>query len=801
MKLDAADDDKGMPLTRQPPDPAGGQDPAQRPGYWPAWLVSALALAFLLTQFWFLPATSDIDFSGLVAEGIISLIPLAGLFVVRQLRRTPHIFWPMLAGLSLLLFSHLADALDEVRIQPDIIGILVEDGLAVLGYAFLVWGLMRWVRFNQRNLMEIQALTVGLEQRVAERTATLEVEMVERQQAERSLLDSERRYRELNAVLEQRVEERTAEVRAANAQLREREERLEFILDGSRLGTWDWNITSGEVIRNRYWAEMLGFTPQQVEDATVNGWLELVHPEDRARASQSIDDHLAGRTSLHEVEYRMRTREGGYRWILDRARITRRDEEGRPLRMSGTHEDITSRKQAQQELEASSQRLMTVLNAMEAQIYLADMETHEILFLNQSIINVFGKAEGQVCYQVLQGLEAPCPFCTNDKLVSANGQPTGVYHWEFQNQFNQRWYDLRDCAVRWTDGRLARMEIATDITERKETEIRLRQSEERFRLVADHALDNIWTMDLNHRLRYISPSIQTLVGYTVEEYLALTPEQQLMPGSLAVALDYFVGLDERLAAGQPVAEYVFRNEIELRAKDGTGIWTEIIANPLVDEAGRMVELAGVTRDIRERKRYEAELQQAREATETANRALQSANAELQRLASTDRLTGIWNRAHFEHAVETEINRAKRYGEPLSLLLFDIDHFKVINDTYGHLVGDQVLIDLTRRVGDRLRAMDVLARWGGEEFVVLMPHCGAVEAMRVAEKLRALVQARPFATVGQVTSSFGVAVFQPADDLDTWLKRADDDLDTWLKRADDALYAAKAAGRNQVCQGG
>ena len=369
----------------------------------------------------------------------------------------------------------------------------------------------------------------------------------------------------------------------------------------------------------------------------------------------------------------MRTRDGGYRWILDRARIVSRDEAGRPLRMSGTHEDITDRKHIQEVLEEGHRRLMTVLNAMEATIYVADMDTHEILFLNQSARQTFGPVEGQLCYQVLQGLDAPCPFCTNDQLLNTDGSPAGVCAWEFQNQLNQRWYDLRDCAVRWTDGRLVRMEIATDITERKHMELRLRQSEERFRLVADHALDNIFVMGPDYRHRYLSPSIQSLVGYSIAEYQELTLDQMLMPDSLLVAMDYFGSLDGHRAAGRSLTDFPFRGEIELRTKEGTGIWTEIICTPVVDDEGRLLEFAGVTRDIRERKRYEAQLQQAWEAAEAANRALQSANGELQRLATTDRLTGIWNRAHFDEVAAQETARAARYGEPLSLLLFDIDH--------------------------------------------------------------------------------------------------------------------------------
>lgn len=262
----------------------------------------------------------------------------------------------------------------------------------------------------------------------------------------------------------------------------------------------------------------------------------------------------------------------------------------------------------------------------------------------------------------MQGLEAPCPFCTNDRLVTADGQPSGVHAWEAENLITQRWYDLRDGAVRWTDGRLVRMEVATDITERKHMELRLRHREE-------------------------------------------------------------------------------------------------------------------------------ELRQARDATECANQALQVANIELSRLATTDPLTGTWNRRHFEEAAALEAERAQRYAVPLSLLLFDIDHFKAVNDHYGHQVGDQVLVTLINAVRAHLRAMDLLARWGGEEFVILLPHCNAAEAVKVADKLRLLVAELPFPVVGQVTVSVGAGELGPEETLDAW-----------LKRVDDALYAAKAGGRNRVCLG-
>ncbi|RJP85570.1 MAG: PAS domain S-box protein [Desulfobacteraceae bacterium] len=139
--------------------------------------------------------------------------------------------------------------------------------------------------------------------------------------------------------------------------LRESEERLAFVLEGSQLGYWDWNIETGDVKRNERWAEMLGYTLREIE-FNVKQWTDLHHPDDREAAWKSIQDHLEGCTDVHKIEYRMRTKDGQYKWILDCARVVKRDAQGRPLRMSGTHTDITDRRQAEEERE----RLQAQLN-------------------------------------------------------------------------------------------------------------------------------------------------------------------------------------------------------------------------------------------------------------------------------------------------------------------------------------------------------------------------------------------------------------------------------------------------------
>ena len=167
-------------------------------------------------------------------------------------------------------------------------------------------------------------------------------------------------------------------------------------------------------------------------------------------------------------------------------------------------------------------------------------------------------------------------------------------------------------------------------------------------------------------------------------------------------------------------------------------------------------------------------------------ALEARLAELEQLSATDRLTGAWNRHHLERTVRREIGGALRYRHPLSMLLFDVDHFKKINDTFGHSVGDQVLQALTAAIVGGTRPSDSLYRWGGEEFVLLAPDTAFADAAVVAERVRGVIEAHEFPRVGRVTVSVGVAELLVGEDLAAW-----------FERADRAVYAAKAAGRNRV----
>ncbi len=132
--------------------------------------------------------------------------------------------------------------------------------------------------------------------------------------------------------------------------LKEREEQLRFVLEGSELGFWDWNLETQSVKRNERWAIMLGYTYEEIQQTTQQ-WTDFIYPDDRERAWASIKDVLEGRSLIHKIEYRMLHKDGGYRWILDQAKVMQRDNNGNPIRMCGTHTDVTDRKNMELELE------------------------------------------------------------------------------------------------------------------------------------------------------------------------------------------------------------------------------------------------------------------------------------------------------------------------------------------------------------------------------------------------------------------------------------------------------------------
>lgn len=312
----------------------------------------------------------------------------------------------------------------------------------------------------------------------------------------------------------------------------------------------------------------------------------------------------------------------------------------------------------------------------------------------------------------------------------------------------------------------------SDFTPRKIAEDALRASEQRFRAILQTSPDGISMAELDGRLAFMSDPGLRQLGYEHSEQVIGRYVLDMVDPTEHARMTHYL---RDIIRGHTLRTEVFR---AIKA-DGTMFWLESNGEAMRDDSGRASGLIFVTRDVTERMQREMELQEIR-------RQLERSNSELERVARIDKLTGCWNRRHFEEKIEHKRSHAQRSGRPLSLLLFDIDHFKSINDRHGHSVGDQILCELARVVRENIRATDLLSRWGGEEFAILAPDSGLQDALRLGEKLRAAIEAHDFPEVGEVSISLGVAQI-----------RSGDTVDSWFRRADRALYQAKLGGRNRV----
>ena len=309
--------------------------------------------------------------------------------------------------------------------------------------------------------------------------------------------------------------------------------------------------------------------------------------------------------------------------------------------------------------------------------------------------------------------------------------------------------------------------IYRDVTERKRTEDALKKSEEQYRTLIELASDGIFLANSDGNYIEVNSAGCQLLNYTRAEILQLTMREIVRP------IPNRTEILKELRDGK-----AFLVECDMIRKDGIPVPVEINSRQLPD--GRFL---GIVRDITGRRHAEEKLRHANESLEAAHQKLRQSLAYEQQLARTDSLTGISNRHHFFEFASHAFSAAARYHRPLSIIMFDVDHLKQVNDTFGHAAGDTMLMQIAHAASEEMRSVDVLARYGGDEFIILLPETNAKQARFIADRICA--SARLFS----ITLSVGIAEFQN-DPLD-------ENVEIIIRHADKALYEAKANGRNCI----
>ena len=412
--------------------------------------------------------------------------------------------------------------------------------------------------------------------------------------------------------------------------------RLQAIIEGTRAGTWEWNVASGAIRVNDRWAEMLGYSIGELKPLTIKVWEQLCHPDDLAKSNAVFQRHFKGELPYYECVVRMRHKEGYWVWIQDRGRLISCTPAGKPEWVVGTHTDISDQY-------TSSQMLNKLAETVPGVIYMFRM---------------------------------------------------------------------------WPDG--------------------------------------------SYDFPYVSDGVVGLYG--------VGPEEVQAQGSVVFDLvhpDDLPGLLESIQESyQQLAQWNYEYRVLV---DGQQLWLQGVATPESEGEG-VVTWYGLVVDISQRKALEQKLV---------------------KLSVTDELTGLYNRRYLFERLTDLLEEKHRHQVPFSLVQVDLDWFKNINDTYGHLMGDEVLKAFSSTLRQRLRRGDIAGRTGGEEFLILLPHTDAQAAAELIEVIREAFMQTQFQSndqeLFQVSFSAGV----------TSVRNRDKQLDDLLARADAALYRAKRLGRNQV----
>lgn len=279
-------------------------------------------------------------------------------------------------------------------------------------------------------------------------------------------------------------------------------------------------------------------------------------------------------------------------------------------------------------------------------------------------------------------------------------------------------------------------------------------------------------------ITYVNSKFCEISGYSKSELIGRSHNIVRHPGMQKEA---FKELWDTIKDKKP-----WQGIIKNMQKDGTPYVVDSTVIPILDLDGDIVEYIAIRHDI-------TELENTKEQLRTINNLMKSKvdelylmTSSLEQQATIDKLTGIFNRDKFEECFSNKMNDAYRNNKKLSIILFDIDYFKKINDTYGHQLGDMVLQDIATVVANNVKISDVFARWGGEEFVILLPETDLEGAYLFAQKLRKLILEFSFTTVGKITASFGVGELHENENKMTL-----------FEKVDKALYQAKNNGRNRV----
>lgn len=413
--------------------------------------------------------------------------------------------------------------------------------------------------------------------------------------------------------------------------------------------------------------------------------------------------------------------------------------------------DYMKHKHTEEALHSERAQLLSLFDSIQEPIFVADMENYEIIYANKAIQRAYNRdLFGDLCYEVLMNRDQPCEFCTNSTLKALAYEP---YQWETYNQVLKRYYRVVDRMIRWPDDRDVRFEMAIDITDYKQAARELQTEKERLRVTLHSIGDGVISTNQQSAVLMMNEVAESLTAWWREEALGkplakvfrIFDEQSHLPQPDPAGQ----AMQMSRPQGAPLHRAI------LLDRNGLERSVEYSASPIKDVDGEVLGVVLVFRDITQQKKEEAEILY---------------------LSYHDSLTGLYNRTFFEREL-ARLNTERQM--PLSMIMGDVNGLKVANDAFGHQEGDKLLQAIAQLLRDSCRAEDIIARWGGDEFVILLPQTPSDAAHEICERV---TQACQTAYYGRTHVSIALGYATKED--------ADEDVMQVLRRAEDSMYKRK-----------
>jgi diguanylate cyclase (GGDEF)-like protein/PAS domain S-box-containing protein len=545
-----------------------------------------------------------------------------------------------------------------------------------------------------------------------------------------------------------------------------------YLMDGT---TQYWNTSS---------ERLYGYSAQE---AIGKNLLDLIiPPEIRDGVRQAIQQMAETGQPIPAAELSLMRKDGSRVSVYSSHAIV--SVPGRTPELFCLDIDLTERKRAEEMLKESEWRNRIVSELTTDYIFVVDVDPSGIFKLRWASDNMFrmtgrtieDAATSDMWESIVHPDDKARFFDFASHILSA--REAGEFECRtFNKNGGERWIRIFARPQVGEGGSVITIVGAIEeITERKQAERALRESQELFSLFMHHSPIYAFIKEVApsvSRVLQASENYQDMIGIKGSEMIGKTMEE-LFPAESAAKFT-----DDDWAV-------VSSGEVLKLDEELNGRYYTTIKFPIIQ--GNKTLLAGYTIDITDRQRAEMELEFTKESLKEANIELQTALLRHQQLAHTDGLTGINNRRHLFQLAEHEYEIAVRYQQPLSVIMFDIDHFKKVNDTFGHAVGDQMLQLVTKVASAELRSADVIGRYGGEEFVIILPMTNARQAYPLAERIRLGVEAARVPTIkgdAAVTLSLGI--------VETFNGMQAESIEKIINAADAVMYAAKQAGRNRT----